>query len=116
MVGVGPEALVVTNSLGGKGSDPIGYFHLIGYRFLIRLARRMKHGAKKYAPNNWRMCPPEEHYDHLMAHCLAALNGDTQDDHIGAIAARAMMLCESLEDGGALTEEQVAQRYPSNRA
>ncbi len=58
---------------------------------LIRIAKVLQEGASRYAPNNWRLIPQEEHINHALIHLLAAEMGDTQDNHIDHALCRLMM-------------------------
>jgi hypothetical protein len=59
---------------------------------LLALAHVLQVGADKYARDNWRKIPAEEHFNHMIIHALAWLKGDTQDDHLGHMLCRAMMM------------------------
>ena len=61
------------------------------YQRLIRIAKVLQEGASRYAPNNWRLIPQEEHINHALIHLLAAEMGDTQDNHIDHALCRLMM-------------------------
>jgi hypothetical protein len=58
---------------------------------MIRIAKVLQYGASRYAPNNWRLIPQEEHINHALIHLIAAVAGDTQDDHIDHAMCRLMM-------------------------
>lgn len=58
---------------------------------LVRIAKVLQEGASRYAPNNWRLIPQEEHINHALIHLLAAEMGDTQDNHIDHALCRLMM-------------------------
>lgn len=63
-----------------------GHFHSIPPSALRRIARRFEDGAKKYSKNNWMKGIPLSHYyDSITRHTLAWAEGDTSEDHIGAI-------------------------------
>lgn len=91
VAGVGPEQPIVTNEKGGKQAKNDYAFHLIDYDALFQLAKVMGEGAKKYEKDNWRLIPSEEHFDHGMAHWLACMAGDKQDNHAGHFITRAVM-------------------------
>lgn len=57
---------------------------------LLKLGEVLKEGAKKYAPNNWRLIPQEQHINHSLIHYVAYLLGDKQDDHLGHCITRLM--------------------------
>lgn len=58
---------------------------------LMRIAKVLQYGASRYAPNNWRLIPQEEHINHALIHIIAHLAGDTQDEHIDHALCRLMM-------------------------
>lgn len=58
---------------------------------LIRIAKVLQYGASRYAPNNWRLIPQEEHINHALIHIIAHLAGDTQDEHLDHALCRLMM-------------------------
>ena len=89
--GVGPETAITTNEKGGKQSDTPYRFDLIDAKAMFRLAQVMAYGAKRYAPNNWRLITKEDHINHALQHLYAYLAGDKQDDHLGHALARIMM-------------------------
>lgn len=90
--GVGADAPIVINDKGGKQAEAQYAFNLIDRGALLSLAEVLAQGAKKYTRDNWRLIPAEEHFNHMMIHAMAALEGDTTDDHIGHMFCRAMML------------------------
>jgi len=89
--GVGADAPIVTNDKGGKQAEAQYAFNLIDREALLSLAEVLAQGAKKYARDNWRLIPAEEHFNHMMIHAMAALEGDITDDHISHMFCRAMM-------------------------
>lgn len=58
---------------------------------LITIGKVLKEGARKYAPNNWRLIPQEDHLNHALIHYVAYLLGDTQDNHLEHCMCRLMM-------------------------
>lgn len=63
-----------------------GHFHSIPPQALRRIAKRFEDGARKYAKDNWMKGIPLSHYqDSMIRHVLAWAEGDTTEDHIGAI-------------------------------
>ena len=67
---------------------------------LLTIGKVLQYGAKRYAPNNWRLIPREEHINHALIHLIAALAGDTQDDHIDHAMCRLMMAIATTETEG----------------
>jgi hypothetical protein len=90
--GVGRDAEIVTNEQGGMQSKAEYAFHLIDYDALLALAETLQIGASRYARDNWRKIPAEEHFNHMIIHAIAYLKGDRQDDHLGHMFCRAMMM------------------------
>ena len=91
MKNLGPQAPVVENELGGKQSKLDYAFHLTDPLANFALAEVFAIGAAKYAADNWRLIPVEEHLNHLLTHINAHMAGDTQDDHLGHALCRAHM-------------------------
>lgn len=58
---------------------------------LMMIGKTLQYGATRYAPNNWRLIPQEEHINHALLHLLALYSGDTQDDHLSHALTRLMM-------------------------
>lgn len=58
---------------------------------VMEIAKILQYGADRYAPNNWRLIPEEEHINHALIHIVAHIAGDTQDDHINHALCRLMM-------------------------
>ena len=58
---------------------------------LTRIGKVLQYGAGRYAANNWRLIPQEEHINHALIHIIAHLAGDTQDDHLDHALCRLMM-------------------------
>jgi hypothetical protein len=98
--GVSPDAPIVTNEKGGKQSESQYAFHMIDPEAIMDLAGVLAYGAKRYARDNWRKIPAEEHMNHMMIHWYAWLAGDKQDNHLGHFFCRAMMAyaCAREED------------------
>lgn len=60
-------------------------------QIFIRISKVLQEGQERYAPNNWRLIPQEEHINHALIHLFAAELGDTQDNHIDHALCRLMM-------------------------
>lgn len=58
---------------------------------LMMIGKTLQYGVTRYAPNNWRLIPQEEHINHALLHLLALYSGDTQDDHLPHALTRLMM-------------------------
>lgn len=58
---------------------------------LMMIGKTLQYGATRYAPNNWRLIPQEEHVNHALLHLLALYSGDKQDDHLSHALTRLMM-------------------------
>lgn len=58
---------------------------------LMMIGKTLQYGATRYAPNNWRLIPQEEHINHALLHLLALYSGDEQDDHLSHALTRLMM-------------------------
>ena len=57
----------------------------------LTIGEVLKEGAERYAPNNWRLIPQEEHINHALIHCYAYSLGDRQDNHLEHCMCRLMM-------------------------
>ena len=90
--GVSPSAEIVTNEHGGKQSKAEYAFHLCDTGAMLALAETLQIGASRYARDNWRKIPAEEHANHMMIHWYAWLSGDRSDDHLAHLFCRAMMV------------------------
>lgn len=58
---------------------------------LMMIGKTLQYGATRYAPNNWRLIPQEDHINHALLHLLALYSGDKQDDHLSHALTRLMM-------------------------
>jgi len=59
---------------------------LIPPQSIIRLAKRFEDGATKYSRNNWmKGIPMSRFQDAIQRHLLAAAEGKTDEDHLGAV-------------------------------
>ena len=117
---------IETNAQGGKGSVTYGGFHL-GFpsRGALEVSHVTKQGAERYAVNNWRLCPPEEHYNHAVEHLM--MLGDPNDpsndpgsthyeDHAAHAACRLLMMLETRTRGKKLAFHEMpvpAQASPN---
>jgi hypothetical protein len=115
--GVGKEAPIVENTKGGKQSKSEYAFHLCDYGALLALAEVLKYGAERYERDNWRKIPAEEHFNHMLIHSIAYLQGDRQDDHLGHMFCRAMMFyatAKAEETGNGLSGDCRSGRNPED--
>lgn len=72
---------------------------------LLRIGRvlydgelKREDGPQQFGQENWRLIPARMHARHAMAHLVAWLSGDTQDNHLEHCAARIAFAIE-LEQG-----------------
>lgn len=96
--GVSPDAEIVTNENGGQQSKVEYAFHLMDYEAMFALAHTLQVGETRYARDNWRKIPAEEHFNHMIIHAIAYLSGDTQDDHLAHMFCRAMMMYATAKE------------------
>jgi hypothetical protein len=67
-------------------------------RSLLRASRRFEDGAAKYTAHNWRKGIPLSRYiDSLNRHTWLFMQGDTSEDHLGAISWNALCLSETFD-------------------
>lgn len=87
------EAPVETNEQGGQQHAIQVRFQDIDAKALAELAEVMWRGVEEsgYAPDNWRLIPAQDHYNHAMAHLVSWRATGLHDDAVHALA-RAMML------------------------
>jgi len=93
--GVGPDAPTVFNEAGGGQSSTPYRCDLLPPKALLATAKVLEEGARKYAPNNWRRIPREDHLNHLLVHVLAFLAGDQSDEHLAHAACRILFAMET---------------------
>jgi hypothetical protein len=87
----------------GKGNPS-----LIPIDALRAVARRFEDGATKYGRDNWQQGIPLSRYvDSLYRHLWQFMEGDTTEDHAGAIIWNAMCLTQTKKwvDQGRLPKE-----------
>lgn len=94
---------VTIGKTGAKSTKKALLFHLIAPTTVRRLAERLTVGAAKYGVVQWRIGLNDveyvaDRYNHLWAHLLLLQEGDTEDDHLGAMlwAINALMEAERL--------------------
>lgn len=80
---------LVVNENGGAQSALHGAPHLIPAEALLRLNDVVGVGAQRYAANNWRRIPYEEHISHALEHLFLLMNGTADgEDHLGHALCR----------------------------
>lgn len=92
--GVGPDAPTTTNESGGKQSAVPYRMDLMPPKATLEVSKVLAEGAKKYAKNNWKLIPVEDHLNHAIVHAYAYLAGDASDEHLAHFACRALMALE----------------------
>lgn len=95
--GVGPDAPIVINEHGASQSASPYRCDLLPPLAILKIAEVLKHGAEKYAPNQWRKISSADHLNHVLVHLLAHMAGDTSDDHTGHALCRMAMFYEAVE-------------------
>ena len=73
--GCSPDAPIIENEKGGRQSKTEYGFNLIDTDAILSLAQVLQYGASRYARDNWRKIPSEEHFNHMMIHYYAWLKG-----------------------------------------
>lgn len=77
-------------------SEGKGCPSLIPVDALRAVAKRFEDGATKYGRNNWQQGIPLSRYvDSLQRHLWQFMEGDTTEDHLGAIIWNAMCLTQT---------------------
>lgn len=89
-----PEAPIVTNAQGGKGSD-VGCSMMDCPAAFLAVGAVFHYGAKKYERFNWHKVSVDENVNHALVHLMAYAQGDTQDDHLHHAACRIMMALDN---------------------
>jgi hypothetical protein len=70
-----------------------GHFHSIPPVARRAVARRFEDGAKKYAKDNWmKGIPLSAYVDSINRHLMAIEEGDTSEDHHGALIWNSMAM------------------------
>lgn len=82
---------------GAKSSEPGTRFDLLELEFLTRVADRMAQGAQSHGERNYLKGTADPQFiqdrkNHLIAHVLKFVAGDTSDDHLAAAGANLNML------------------------
>ena len=88
------DAPTVTNLAGGKQSQVLRDYTLIPPDALANVARVMYNGAQKYAKDNWRLIPCNDHLNHALNHVYLHLAGNTNEDHLAHATTRMLMALE----------------------
>jgi len=94
MKGLSKDEPIIENNKGGKQSKCNYGFSCFPPKAMFKLAEVFAYGRDKYAKDNWRLISSEEHFDHMMTHLFAYMDGDKQDDHLGHFLCRAVMYVE----------------------
>ena len=108
--GVGKDAPITTNERGGGQSYIPFRFDLLDGKALSGLARVLAEGAEKYAPNNWRLIPLQDHLNHAMMHIFAYLAEDTQDEHLEHALTRLMFAVAQEKDGETYKAREIVKK------
>lgn len=101
----------VRDSMIGKGLPS-----LIPPEAIRRLARRFEDGAERYGRDNWQKgIPLSRYHDAIMRHTLAAAEGQSDEDHLGAVLwnAAAWIWTEDHIKSGRLPVELEDRAYIS---
>lgn len=99
----------VRDAMTGKGLPS-----LIPPEALRRLACRFEDGSLKYGRSNWQKgIPLSRYHDAIIRHTLAAAEGKTDEDHLGAVLwnAAAWIWTEDQIAAGALPAELDDRAY-----
>lgn len=80
--------------------DAISALENNSIKSILDIGKVLQYGAERYAPNNWRLIPREEHLNHALIHLVALLAGDTQDDHKEHAMCRLHMAIATQETKG----------------
>lgn len=121
LLGVTPDAPVVTNENGGKQSASPYAFELLPPHALFEAAAVAKHGADKYGESfgnrNYTKIDSKSHLNHALQHIYAYLAGDKSDDHLSHALVRLMFAVdmdrrESMEN----KPDVMTHEYPSATA
>lgn len=97
--GVSPDAPIVENEKGGKQSKSEYAFHMIPPDALLDVAQVFAYGAGRYARDNWKKIPAEEHMNHALVHWFAWMMGDNSDNHAGHFLTRCFMAYQTAREG-----------------
>ena len=97
---------------------------LICPHFLRRLGLHLARGAKKYAERNWELGMPQSRAEaSLCRHYVAYMAGQTDEDHLAAMAFNVMMLISQeerinvhllsdvLSDGAIVRRQRAEERH-----
>lgn len=103
---------IETNENGGMQSALETRYDLIPPEVLKRIAKVYAGGARKYAPNNWKLIDSESHLNHMLNHIHDfRISGNPEDaEHA---ACRMTMWLYMLESEGKLggTDDSTEKRY-----
>ena len=88
---------MATFASGAKSSERQPRYDLIPKCILDRLAARLAYGAEKHGERNYQLGARDPMYrkdrlNHLIGHALKLAEGDTSEDHLGAIMANCAIL------------------------
>ena len=103
LMGLGPDAKVVTTEQGGKQSATPYAFHAFPPLAIARCAKVLAEGLAKYGLHNWVNIPdPLDHLGKAIGHCMAFLGGDTQEsndpsEHIAHAICRLTFALDLIE-------------------
>lgn len=75
-----------------------GRYDLLPPDAMRRLAKHYEGGAEKYGPHNWEKGGPLSRYvDSMLRHAFAVVAGQTDEDHVIAVAWNAMAIADHQE-------------------
>lgn len=94
-----PKIVYETGFQRGDDSDKIKYT-LMPVKVLTRIAKRFTDGGKRYGDWNWRKADPNDDTqlnrfkDAAFRHWMQYLDGETDEDHLAAVACNVMMIMD----------------------
>ena len=101
MEGVGPDAVTIVTSGGGKHSDSPYRFDLLPPYAIAAISRVQAEGAAKYGEWNWLGITPKDNLNHALQHLLALIAWDDSEgspvEHAAHAGCRILYLIDQLE-------------------
>src|SRR5262245_58770276 len=94
--GVSPNEPLVVNAQGGaQARSPYSFIASFPHRAVLAVAKVVRYGLEKYAPDNWRNISQADHLNHALTHIFAYAAGDRSDAHLEHAACRLLMALET---------------------
>ena len=101
---------IVVNEEGGGQSEVRFRFDLVDPYAMFMLAKVLQEGARRYAPDNWRLIDCHTHVNHGIGHAIAFLHSGSDEELSHAFTRFMMAMATSGQQND--TQEPIPDPKP----